>query len=94
MLHPFTQGEKLGRLGQDGPIPPRFTTPAITWRAFLGCGEDLDHSLSRDGEILGLELLLVILHHEVVGTELRGGYQLAVAVQELDWDVDAVLGEE
>ena len=34
------------------------------------------------------------MDHEIVGTELRGGHQLAVAVQKLNWDVDTVLGEE
>ena len=58
--------------------------------------EDLDDTLSTDGEVLLVKLLRVLRrrHNEIVWAEVRGSNNFAVAVEELDWHVGAVLRKE
>jgi len=84
-LHPVRQGEEFG--GGSHGLVALFLLTAL----FL---EDLDNTLGGNGEVFILQLLLIEFNYEVVWAELGEGNVLSVAVQELDWDVDTVLGEE
>lgn len=50
--------------------------------------------MRRNRKVLTVQFFLVVDDDEVVGAELRVLLGLAVAVQEFDWHVGTMLGEE
>ena len=83
LLHPLRERQELGR------VDVCFLAPTLRLVA-----EDLHNALSADREVLIVQLLVVVDRDQVIGTEFRWQDLSAVAVQELDGHVVAVLGEE